>query len=102
MRKFWIRPTTMLRGRTSKGIRGWSGKPTHPSLTDFLIVAYMLGAFFGIVATFGRDERWAHDVFRAGTSVFAAGCAISLVAVVTGFGIGCAPREGHPGARRTA
>ena len=34
MRTFSIRPTLTLRGRTFKGIRGWSGKPLHPPLTD--------------------------------------------------------------------
>ena len=33
MRKFSVRPTLTLRGRKFKGLRGWSGKPTHPPLT---------------------------------------------------------------------
>ena len=37
MRKFSVRPTLTLRGRKFKGLRGWSGKPTHPPLTDLPI-----------------------------------------------------------------
>jgi hypothetical protein len=33
MRKFSVRPTSTLRGRKFKGLRGWSGTPTHPPLT---------------------------------------------------------------------
>ena len=39
MRKYSVRPTLTLRGRTFKGLRGWSGKPTHPPLTDFVLAA---------------------------------------------------------------
>ena len=44
MRKFSIRPTFTLKGRTFKGLRGWSGKPLHPPLTYFPIAAYILAA----------------------------------------------------------
>ena len=54
MRRFSVRPTLTLRGRTFKGLRGWSGKPTHPPLTDFPIAAYILAAAFDVIATFGR------------------------------------------------
>ena len=29
MKRFSIRPTLTLKGRTFKGLRGWSGKPLH-------------------------------------------------------------------------
>jgi len=44
MRKFSVRPTLTFKGRKFKGLRGWSGKPLHPPLTDFPIVAYVLAA----------------------------------------------------------
>jgi hypothetical protein len=31
-----------MRGRTFKGLRGWSGKPLHPPLTDAPVGAYVL------------------------------------------------------------
>ena len=41
-------------------LRGWSGKPTHPPLTDIPVAAYVLGATFDTVsvlfATVGRFQ----------------------------------------------
>ena len=51
MRKFSVRPTLTLKGRKFKGLRGWSGKPTHPPLTDFPIVAYIFVAVFDVVSS---------------------------------------------------
>ena len=34
-RLFSIRPTWSLKGRRSQGLRGFTGKPFHPPLTDF-------------------------------------------------------------------
>ena len=73
MRKFSVRPTLTIRGRKFKGLRGWSGKPTHPPLTDLPIAAYIFGATFDIIAMLGRHESWAGDFFRAGTFVFIGG-----------------------------
>ena len=41
MRKVSVRPTLTMKGRTFKGLRGWSGKPLHPPLTDLPIAAYI-------------------------------------------------------------
>ena len=38
-RLYSIRPTWSLKGRRSQGLRGFSGKPFHPPLTDFPIGA---------------------------------------------------------------
>ena len=73
MRKFSLRPTLTLRGRTFKGLRGWAGKPTHPPLTDLPIAAYLFAAAFDVIAFVGQDESWSRDFFRAGTYVFIAG-----------------------------
>ena len=50
MKRFSIRPTLTLKGRTFKGLRGWSGKPLHPPLTDIPIIVAVLVSFG---ATFG-------------------------------------------------
>ena len=102
MRRFSIRPTLTLRGRTFKGLRGWSGKPTHPPLTDFPIAAYIFGAVFDIIAVIGRHETWARDFFRAGTFVFIAGGAVSVLAALTGFWDWLRTTEKGTQARRTA
>ena len=102
MRKFSIRPTFTLRGRKFKGLRGWSGKPAHPPLTDFPIAAYILAAVFDVVATVGRHESWARDFFHAGTFVFVGGAAVSVLAALTGFWDWLRSTEKGTQARRTA
>ncbi|HZJ26284.1 MAG TPA: DUF2231 domain-containing protein [Acidimicrobiia bacterium] len=102
MRKFSVRPTLTLRGRTFKGLRGWSGKPIHPPLTDLPIAAYILAAVFDIIAVLGRHESWANDFFRAGTFVFIAGAAVSVLAALTGFWDWLRSTEQGTQARRTA
>jgi uncharacterized membrane protein len=57
VRKFSVRPTLTMKGRTFKGLRGWSGKPLHPPLTDLPIAASILGAVFDVSsAVAGRDH----------------------------------------------
>jgi uncharacterized membrane protein len=102
MRKFSVRPTLTLRGRKFKGLRGWSGKPLHPPLTDFPIAAYILAAVFDIIAFFGRHEEWANDFFRAGTYVFIGGALVSVLAACTGFWDWLRSTEKGTQARRTA
>jgi uncharacterized membrane protein len=83
-----IRPTLTLKGRKFRGLRGWSGKPTHPPLTDFPIVCYLLAAAFDVVsyvAAQGDRGRVAHDFFVSGTLVMAAGFLVSLGTALTGF-----------------
>ena len=55
-RTFSIRPTLTMRGRTFKGLRGWSGKPLHPPLTDVPIVAYVLAALFDVASVIGGKD----------------------------------------------
>lgn len=102
MRRFSVRPTLTLRGRTFKGLRGWSGKPSHPPLTDLPIAAYILGAAFDVIAVLGRDEQWSRDFFRAGTFVFIAGVCVSAFAALTGFWDWLRSTEKGTQARRTA
>lgn len=102
MRKFSLRPTLTLRGRTFKGLRGWSGKPTHPPLTDLPIAAYLFAAVFDVIAFAGRDQSWSRDFFRAATFVFIAGAAASVLAALTGFWDWLRSTERGTQARRTA
>jgi uncharacterized membrane protein len=102
MRKFSIRPTLTLRGRTSKGLRGWSGKPMHPPLTDFPIAAYVLGAVFDVISVVGgEDNGWARDFWHAGTYTFIGGAAVSVFAALTGFWDAWKSSEAGTQARRT-
>src|SRR5215472_9432425 len=102
MRKYSVRPTLTLRGRTFKGLRGWSGKPLHPPLTDFPVAAYVLAAVFDVIAVLGRHESWARDFFRAGTYVFIGGAAVSVLAATTGFVDWLRSTQQGTQARRTA
>ena len=102
MRKFSIRPTLTLKGRTFKGLRGWSGKPLHPPLTDFPIVAYLLAAGFDVVSWIGGADRgWARELWHAGTFVFLAGAAVSVFAALTGLWDALKSSEPGTQARRT-
>jgi uncharacterized membrane protein len=86
MRKFAIRPTLTLKGRKFKGLRGWSGKPLHPPLTDFPVAAYVLAAVFDVISRIGGAGRtWSRDFWHAGTYVFVGGAAVSVLAALTGL-----------------
>ena len=67
MRHFSFRPALTLRGRRFKGLRGWSGKPLHPPLTDIPVGAYMLAATFDLISAVGDDEEWARHCRRSST-----------------------------------
>ena len=102
MRKFSLRPTFTFRGRKFKGLRGWSGKPMHPPLTDFPIVAYVLAAVFDVISAIGgEDHEWAHDLWRAGTYAFIGGVAVSVFAALTGLWDAKNSSEAGTQARRT-
>ncbi len=102
MRKFSIRPTLTLRGRTFKGIRGWSGKPLHPPLTDIPIAAYIVAAVFDVISlVVGKDHGFARDLWHAGTYLFVAGAAISVLAAITGLWDAKSSSEAGTQARRT-
>lgn len=88
-RLYSIRPVLTLRGRKFRGIRGWAGKPSHPPLTDFPIVCYVLAGVFDVisyVAGYGEEgSSVARDFFRAATLVLIAGAIVSVATVITGF-----------------
>ncbi len=102
MRKFSIHPTLTLKGRTFKGLRGWSGKPLHPPLTDIPIAAYILAAGFDLVSAIGgKDNQWAREMWHAGTYTFIAGVAVSVFAALTGLWDAWKSSEAGTQARRT-
>jgi uncharacterized membrane protein len=90
-RLFSIRPALTLKDRAFHGIRGWAGKPTHPPLTDFPIVCYVLAAVFDVISFVGHGgsggnvRPFARDFFMASTYVIIAGALVSLAAATTGF-----------------
>jgi len=102
VRKFSVRPTLTLKGRTFKGLRGWSGKPVHPPLTDFPIAAYVLAAVFDVIsAVGGKDHTWARELWHAGTYTFLGGAAVSVLAALTGLWDAWKSSQAGTQARRT-
>jgi uncharacterized membrane protein len=87
-RLYSIRPALTLRGRKFRGIRGWTGKPSHPPLTDFPVVCYVLAAagdVISYVAGYSATSSVGRDFFRAATYVLIAGAIVSLGTAITGF-----------------
>ena len=102
MRKFSVRPTLTMKGRTFKGPRGFSGKPSHPPLTDIPIAAYLIAAVFDVISTVAGDSRsWADELWHAGTYLFIAGVAVSVFAALTGLADARDSSEAGTQARRT-
>jgi uncharacterized membrane protein len=102
MRRFSVRPTLTLKGRTFKGLRGWSGKPLHPPLTDLPIAAYLFGAGFDVLSALGgKAHPWAGELWHAGTFVFIAGLVASVLAALTGLSDARKSSEAGTQARRT-
>jgi uncharacterized membrane protein len=102
MRHLSYRPALTLRGRSFKGLRGWSGKPLHPPLTDIPVGAYVLAAAFDVISAVGHAEEWARDFYRAATFVLIGGAAVSVLAALTGFWDWLRSTEPGTQARRTA
>jgi uncharacterized membrane protein len=101
MRHFSFRPALTMRGRTFKGLRGWSGKPLHPPLTDIPVGAYMLAAAFDVISAVGNDQEWARDFYRAASFTLIGGAAVSVLAALTGFWDWLKSTEPGTQARRT-
>jgi len=102
LRKFSIRPTLTLKGRTFNGLRGWSGKPLHPPLTDFPIVAYVFCAVFDLLSRIGGEHHTlARELWHAGTFTFNGGAAVSVFAALTGPWDAWKSSEAGTQARRT-
>jgi uncharacterized membrane protein len=88
-RLFSIRPAWSLRGRKFLGIRGWTGKPSHPPLTDFPIVCYVLAALFDVISWIlgpnNTGKFTGRDFTQAATFVLAVGFLVSIGTATTGF-----------------
>jgi uncharacterized membrane protein len=85
-RLFSIRPTWSFKGRRSQGLRGFTGKPFHPPLTDFPIACYALAAVFDLISFFSDQmDPKAQDFFAAATFVMVSGFIVSLGTAFTGF-----------------
>jgi uncharacterized membrane protein len=102
MRHFAFRPSLTIRGRTFKGLRGWSGKPLHPPLTDIPVGAYVLAAAFDVISAVGHNQEWARDFYRAASFTLIGGAAASVLAAATGFWDWLRSTEPGTQARRTA
>lgn len=102
MRKFSVKPVLTMKGRTFKGLRGWSGKPLHPPLTDVPIGAYVLAAAFDAISVIGGDTNdWARDFWHAGTFALIGGALVSLPTALTGLVDRNRSSEAGTQARRT-
>lgn len=105
-RLFAIKPTLTIRGRKFKGLRGWSGKPTHPPLTDIPVAAYILAAVFDLLSYAGHEWfDWTNaprDLFVAGTYTIIAGLIVSIPTALTGFWDWLKSTPKHTQAWRTA
>lgn len=102
MKKFSVRPTLTMKGRTFNGPRGWSGKPFHPPLTDIPIGAYVIAAVLDVISVIGgEDKAWAGEFWHAATYVFIAGAAVSVLAALTGLADAKLSSEAGTQARRT-
>jgi uncharacterized membrane protein len=84
-RIYSVRPTLSLRGRRFQGLRGFTGKPFHPPLTDFPIVCYSLAAVFDVISFVSDPGDRAQDFFAAATFVMVAGYIGGFGAIITGF-----------------
>jgi uncharacterized membrane protein len=85
MRTFSFRPALSYKGREFHGMRGFSGKPFHPPLTDIPVGAYVLAAAFDVISRFGAEQPWGRDFYRAASFVLIGGAAVSVLAALTGF-----------------
>ena len=103
MRRFSFAPALATKGRKFKGLRGFSGKPFHPPLTDIPIAAYLFGAVFDVLslALHEGHAELATELFRAGTWVFLGGGAVSLLTALTGWADWHRSSEPGTQARRT-
>ena len=106
-RLFSIRSGMTFRGRKFKGIRGFSGKPFHPPLTDIPVAAYAFVAVFDLIAYIAAQKDGdvgtiAHDFFVSATHVLIAGAIVSVATALTGFWDWWKSMEPHTQAWRTA
>ena len=103
MRRFTFAPSFTLSGRKFKGLRGYSGKPFHPPLTDVPTAAYLFAAAFDVLSLVlhGSHPVVGRQLFVAATWVLLGGGAVSLLAALTGWADWNSSSEPGTQARRT-
>jgi len=103
MRHFTFRPTLTMKGRKFKGLRGWSGKPLHPPLTDVPVTAYLFVAVFDVLSIALHDAHPSigRQLFLAAGWTLLGGVAVSLLAALTGAVDWYSSSEPGTQARRT-
>lgn len=102
-RLFSVKPVLTFKGRQFKGLRGFAGKPSHPPLTDFPVVCYVLLAIFDVISWLAEDGgETSRDFFTAGTYVLIAGLVVSVPTALTGFWDWLKSTPKHTQAWRTA
>lgn len=100
-RHFSFRPTLTFRGRKFLGLRGFSGKPLHPPLSDVPMGAYVIAAGLDVISFVGAHTAWQSEFYKAATFNLIAGAAVSIGAVVTGAWDRWRSSEAGTQARRT-
>jgi len=102
MRRFSFRPALTMRGRKFKGLRGLSGKPFHPPLTDVPIGAYTIVFVVDVLsAVLKSHEVVARELYKAGTFALWGGAVVSVFTALTGFWDWYRASEQGTQARRT-
>ncbi|MGH2749382.1 MAG: DUF2231 domain-containing protein [Actinomycetota bacterium] len=100
-RLFSIKPGITLRGRTFKGLRGLSGKPLHPPLTDIPVAAYTFALVFDVISFLSSGEL-AENMYNAATYTLIGGLIVSIPTSLTGFWDWLKSTPKHTQAWRTA
>ncbi|MCA1840820.1 MAG: DUF2231 domain-containing protein [Actinomycetota bacterium] len=85
MKRFSFKPSVTIKGRDFRGLRGFSGKPFHPPMTDIPVGAYVIAPILDIGSLLFKSTRWAPGMHVAAGYVFVLGAVFSLAAVLTGF-----------------
>ena len=87
MSNFNFRTPFSMRGRRNLGARGFSGKPSHPPLTDIPTAAYAFVAVFDVLSLVLHDghSELGLELYRAATWVLLGGAAVSVLTALTGF-----------------
>lgn len=103
MRRLSFAPALTMTGRKNKGLRGLSGKPYHPPLTDVPVTAYLFTAVFDVLslALHSGHPDTARQLFLAGTWTLLGGAAVSVFAAITGWADWHRSSEPGTQARRT-